>query len=268
MDSAYNLLIVEDNPDTSTMLQQFFKLHGYKVQAVGWGKEAIEHCQKKPPDLVLLDIGLPDMDGYEVYARMRRQTCTQNTPVIFLTEQKGRNDKITGLQLGAVDYITKPFDLEELLLRVRNTLRHTDWLYMENLVTELVVDSAMKEELQALVTHKEWGAIYLRLQNMEFFEQTGGSAISNRALQLAANTLNETAFELGDNQDFVSHLGKFDLVLITTPARLNTLHNEVVTRLSNAFRQFIASSFDKAKNGEPAQLPFSVAIGLLTCAGD
>jgi DNA-binding response OmpR family regulator len=123
VDTPYQLLIVEDDLDTSTMLQEFFDRQGYQVRVTAWGEEAIAQCRKAPPDLILLDVRLPDMDGYEVYARLRQNLREQHVPAIFMTERRSRDARLTGLELGAVDYITKPFDLEELSLRVRNALQ-------------------------------------------------------------------------------------------------------------------------------------------------
>ncbi|OQY22431.1 MAG: hypothetical protein B6I34_05885 [Anaerolineaceae bacterium 4572_32.1] len=120
---AYQLLIVEDEPNTSTMLQEFFSQQGYKVRTADRGEEAIAQCQQSLPDLILLNVQLPDMSGHEVYSRIQQQPDAEHTAVIFVTTDQGRDDKLTGLQLGAVDYMTKPLDMEELQLRVRNTLQ-------------------------------------------------------------------------------------------------------------------------------------------------
>ncbi|HID62834.1 MAG TPA: response regulator transcription factor, partial [Anaerolineae bacterium] len=114
------ILIVEDDLDTSDMLRVYFEAQGYEVLTAAWGGDALEICQKTLPDLIIQDIRLPDIDGYEICRRLRDNLRTSQIPFIFLTEKRERDDKIAGLKLGAVDYITKPFDVQELRLRVRN----------------------------------------------------------------------------------------------------------------------------------------------------
>jgi DNA-binding response OmpR family regulator len=119
------LLIVEDDADTVEMLSLFFEEEGYRVLSTAWGQDALKLCQELLPDLILLDIRLPDIDGFEVCRQLRNSFQTSHIPVICLTEKREQVDKITGLEAGAIDYVTKPFNLHELKLRVRNALRRT-----------------------------------------------------------------------------------------------------------------------------------------------
>jgi len=259
VDTPYQLLIVEDEPDTSAMLQECFSLQGYQVRVTAWGEEAIAHCRKAPPDLILLDVQLPGMDGYEVYARVRRQLRTRHTPVIFLTERRGRDDKLTGLRLGAVDYMTKPFDLEELSLRVRNALRRA------NPITGLPVVSVVGQ-LRPLIGREEWTALYVRLQNLGAFGEAHSFLTRDEVLRTLADTLDETVAELGGDEDFVAHLSEADFVLVTSPARVDALRGEVVARLPRALRQLAASRREDTRYESPAAPHLSVGIGLLTSA--
>ncbi|MGH2525092.1 MAG: response regulator transcription factor, partial [Anaerolineales bacterium] len=122
MADKQTLLVVEDDPNLAEMLTNYFNIQGYRVLTFDWGEDAVRTCQLDPPQLALLDVRLPDIDGYEVARRLRTHRRTQTIPLIFLTERNARSDRLRGLELGAVDYITKPFDLKELQLRVRNAL--------------------------------------------------------------------------------------------------------------------------------------------------
>ena len=122
-DPKSKILIIEDDLDVAEMLNAYFGVQGYDVHTVNWGEDGVRACQSTHPDLVILDIRLPDIDGYEVARRMRNDRRTQDIPIIFLTEKRDRADRLQGLELGADDYITKPFDVQELRLRVRNALR-------------------------------------------------------------------------------------------------------------------------------------------------
>jgi DNA-binding response OmpR family regulator len=131
------ILIVEDDLDVADMLNAYFRVQGYEILAANWGEEAVKLCQKKIPDLVILDIRLPDIDGYEVARRLRNDRHSREIPIIFLTDKRNRQDRLQGLELGADDYVTKPFDIQELRLRVRNALRRSSQGTLTNPVTNL-----------------------------------------------------------------------------------------------------------------------------------
>jgi CheY-like chemotaxis protein len=266
MDTLYQILIVEDEPDTGSMLREYFGLQGYQVRIASWGEDAIAKCRQYPPDLIVLDIRLPDMDGYEVYARVRQLFRTRRTPVIFLTERRDREDKITGLQLGAVDYMTKPFDLEELSLRVRNALRWAEQAQRVNPVTNLPIGEGMKEQLRPLVGQDEWAALYVRLQNLESFGEVYGFVASDEALRAVAETLGEILAELGSEEDFVGHLSETDMVLVTSPTRVAALRKSVAARLPRALKPFTELHPRYVEDDEVPKPPISVGIGVLTSA--
>ena len=113
------LLIVEDDIDISTMLRIYFSSQGYDVDVAGRGSEALEKTRHVMPHLIILDIMLPDIDGYGVCRTLRMNTRTSHIPVIFLTQKDERSDKLQGLELGADNYITKPFDPDDLLKKIR-----------------------------------------------------------------------------------------------------------------------------------------------------
>ena len=113
-DPKPKILIVEDDLDVAEMLNAYFRVQGYEVIAVNWGEDGVRACQTENPDLVILDIRLPDIDGYEVARRLRDDRRTKEVPIIFLTEKRERADRLQGLELGADDYITKPYDVQEL----------------------------------------------------------------------------------------------------------------------------------------------------------
>ena len=116
------ILVVEDELETEEMLRTYFEFCGYQVLSTAWGEDVLEICQKSHPDLIILDIQLPDTDGYEVYRELCNTQQTSHIPVIFLTKLIDDDLKAASRAKGALDYITKPFDLEELERRVRDAL--------------------------------------------------------------------------------------------------------------------------------------------------
>ncbi|KOX20527.1 alkaline phosphatase [Saccharothrix sp. NRRL B-16348] len=122
------LLVVDDEDTVRELLSATLRFAGFRVASAATGAEALAAATAEPPDLVLLDVMLPDVDGFEVVRRLRERRAEGHrgpVPVLFLTARDRQADKITGLSLGADDYVTKPFDLEELIARIRAILRRT-----------------------------------------------------------------------------------------------------------------------------------------------
>lgn len=161
------ILVVEDDFDISTILRTFFSEEGYMVEVASRGQEALEICRKELFDLILLDIRLPDIDGYKVCDRLRHAIRTKNTPLIFLTQNKDRKDRLKALELGADDYVTKPFDIDELQLRVRNLIEQTSYLPFD-METALPSPRVAEEELNNLPDGKDWVVLLLQVKNENY----------------------------------------------------------------------------------------------------
>ena len=141
------ILVVDDEPQINDFLRRGLTYKGFEVAAVLNGEEALNSARDYPPDLVVLDIMLPDMTGYEVCRRLRA-SGDRNLPILMLTARDALSDKISGLDCGADDYITKPFAFEELLARIRANLRRVEHQNRPNRkleVGDLVIDPAIRE---------------------------------------------------------------------------------------------------------------------------
>jgi two-component system alkaline phosphatase synthesis response regulator PhoP len=121
--SQGRILVVEDDFDISNLLRIYFESQGFQVTVAARGNDALKACRHNLPNVIVLDIQLPDIDGYEVCRQLRGNLRTSHIPILFLTQRDERSDKIAGLELGADDYITKPFSPRELVARVRAVLR-------------------------------------------------------------------------------------------------------------------------------------------------
>ncbi|MER7930099.1 response regulator transcription factor [Streptomyces sp. NPDC096057] len=121
--ARYRLLVVEDEPSIRTLLESTLRLTGYEVSGAQDGQSALVEIERREPHLVLLDVMLPDLDGFEVTQRLR--AAGNSVPVLFLTARIDIDDRIKGLSSGGDDYVTKPFHIEEVLLRIEAILRRT-----------------------------------------------------------------------------------------------------------------------------------------------
>ncbi|HEU4911176.1 MAG TPA: response regulator, partial [Actinomycetes bacterium] len=117
------LLVVDDEPNILELLATSLRFAGFEVMTASNGREALAEARRSRPDLVVLDVMMPDMDGFTVVRRMRGEGTT--APVLFLTARDATEDKVTGLTVGGDDYVTKPFSLEEVVARIRAVLRRT-----------------------------------------------------------------------------------------------------------------------------------------------
>jgi len=120
------ILVIDDTEFMTKLISDVLMNEGYEVVTASNGRQGIEMVRIEKPDLVLLDVVMPDMDGFEVCRILREDEGNNLMPIIMLTAQDNEDDKLTGLELGADDYITKPFNTRELVSRVRNTLRRID----------------------------------------------------------------------------------------------------------------------------------------------
>lgn len=119
--SGAHILVVDDEPSIQRALRTILTRHDYQVEVAESGRQGLDYYSRRHPDLILLDLGLPDIDGLEVLRQIRAQA---NTPIVVLSVRGAERDKVAALDLGADDYLTKPFGVDELLARVRVALRH------------------------------------------------------------------------------------------------------------------------------------------------
>jgi len=119
------VLIVDDDPDIVRLVGYNLSHSGFEVQTAATGREALEIVQRRPPDLVVLDVMLPDVDGLEVCRTLRQQSPSRRIPILMLTARGEEIDRVVGFELGADDYVSKPFSPRELVLRVKSILRRT-----------------------------------------------------------------------------------------------------------------------------------------------
>ncbi len=232
------ILIVEDDLDVAEMVNAYFNVQGYEVRTVNWGEDAVRSCQASPPDLVILDIRLPDIDGFEVAYRLRNNRKTKDIPIIFLTEKRARSDRLQGLELGADDYITKPFDVQELRLRVRNALRRSTQGTLTNPVTNLPEGVLVEERLQDCLKNNDWAIILVSLRNLEKFRETYGFVAADDVLRAVNLMVHNAVREVGGTSDFIGHLTPDDFVLVTSLQNLPALHERIQTRLEQSLDYF------------------------------
>lgn len=226
------ILIVEDDFDISNMLRIFFTGQGYNVEVAARGNDALEMCRKKLPDLILLDIMLPDMDGFEICKVLRTTTRTSHIPIIFLTQKDERSDKIKGLERGADDYITKPFDIEELKLRVRSSILRQKQINQTDPITGLPSSRLIEDQLRELMRTSDWTYMQVGIDNIEPFNDSYGFVARDEVLRFTAMLLNEIIDLQGTLDDFIGHASTYTFVLITRSNNVKSIDESLRSRFS------------------------------------
>lgn len=228
-DSHYRILVVDDEPHIRQILQFTLERADYKVTTAEDGKAALEVMPELQPHLVLLDVMMPRMDGYEVCRKMREDFTLNQIPVIMLTAKGEQNDKISGLEQGANDYLVKPYSNEELLLRVRNVLEWNIRQKEANPLTGLPGNTAIERELSSRVGQKEpYAFLYIDIDNFKGFNDYYGYQKGDEIISFLAGILRKTIEKIGSKGDFVGHIGGDDFVMITQSARAEIMAKYVI----------------------------------------
>lgn len=226
------LLIVEDDIDIANMLEIYFTGLNYDVEIALRGSDALEKTRQKLPHLIVLDIMLPDIDGYEVCRTLRTHTRTSHIPVIFLTQKDERSDKLQGLELGADDYITKPFDIEELRLRVYNAIVRSERESLTDPHTNLPSGQLIEDQLRNIIHEDEWSFLDIRLNHYDDFKEAYGFVASDNVLRYTASLIGEIVDEFGTINDFIGHTGNDHFIIITTQDCSSAIREQLTKRFS------------------------------------
>lgn len=236
--SKGRLLVVEDDFDISNMLRIYFTAQGYEVQVAPRGGDALSMTRRQLPSLIMLDIMLPDMNGYDVCRELRTTTRTKYIPIIFLTQRDERSDKIAGLELGADDYVTKPFDIEELKLRVQNAIASAELVQNIDPRSKMPTGRLIEDHLRGLMrTDRPWSYIDLKINTFDPFKEVYGFVAGDELIRFTALLINEVIDELGTPDDYVGHPGNDNFIIITHSDNPKRLHERLTERFAEEVKQ-------------------------------
>jgi PleD family two-component response regulator len=236
--SKGRILVVEDDFDISNMLKIYFTGQGYEVQVAPRGAEALAATRKQLPKLIVLDIMLPDMNGYDVCRELRTTTRTSHIPIIFLTQKDERSDKIAGLELGADDYITKPFDIEELKLRVQNAIAAADRQNQIDPRSNLPTGRLIEEHLRTLMHEpQDWAYLDVKINTFDAFTEVYGFVAGDEVIRFMALLIGEVVDEAGTPNDYVGHPGRDNFVIITHADGHDKLKQALINRFDDEVKQ-------------------------------
>jgi DNA-binding response OmpR family regulator len=227
------ILIVDDEPTIVELLEEHLRSEGYETMRAFSGEEALQMLETDVPDLVLLDLMLPGMDGYEVCRLMQKDARLNHIPVIMLTARSAVPNKVLGYERGADDYVVKPFDPDELSVRVRAQLHH---LYHDRVseLTGLPGSESVKQMLESRIAEgsRPWAIVYVDIAGLSVYNETYSFLEGDELLKVAASALDRAVKEEGTKDDFVGHVGGDQFAIGTVPERVQAI-TDFAQRLFN-----------------------------------
>ena len=228
--SSPTILVVEDDSAVARMLSATLEAEGYNPLVACTGEEGVTLALREVPHLILLDLMLPGMDGFEVVQNLRGNARTAHIPVMVVSARHDAADKVRAFESHVDDYLTKPFNGDELLARIRTQLRHVQESQLSPLTglpSGLRIERAIEDRL---IEPGHWSILYLDLDNFKAYNDVYGFVRGNDMIRLFARIIDEVMRDLGNANDFLGHVGGDDFILLTTPARVEPLCQRIIAR--------------------------------------
>ena len=267
------ILVVDDSPTMARLLEMGLTNAGLSVRIANDGRAGLQMALERCPDLVLADVMMPGLNGVELTQQLRDDPRTASCTIILVTAINDAAAKIEGFDAGADDYIVKPFDIAELLARVKGALRRAKVLRAQSPLTRLPGNVRIQEEIEVRVRRQtHFSLLYVDLDNFKAYNDKYGFLQGDRVIQMTARVLQDVAIELGGSEAFVGHVGGDDFVVIGELGQEQDLAEAVIAR----FDQAIPAVYDEIdrsqgyietlnRRGELQRFPLvGVSIGIAT----
>ena len=267
------ILIIDDSRFSAKCISNVLIEANFEVIYATTGRDGLHTVRKERPDLVLLDVVLPDMSGFEVCRILRESENNNLMPIIMLTSQDSQEDKLIGLELGADDYIVKPFNSREMISRIKNTLRRIDKNRGASPLTGLQGNLAIQSEIsQRIEKNQLFAAVYADIDNFKAFNDMYGFAQGDIAIKLTADIITEQVRGLSFDDDFIGHIGGDDFIVITELDHAEAIASGIVTQFDNKIRQLYSKKdldvgyiFTSNRSGENTKFPImSISLAIVT----
>lgn len=209
------VLIADDDPNLRFLLSDMLQRAGFDVLVAEDGSALLQIAQEQLPDIILVDLMLPGVDGYEAIRQLRNDTRTAHLPIIIVTARTNPADVVIGFDTGADDYVTKPFNEAELIARIRSLLRRTTQRPVRNPLTGLPGNSLIVEELRYRLQRGEsFVLLYIDLNDFKAFNDSYGFARGDQAIRLLAQICEQAQQHFAKYPTFLGHIGGDDFVML------------------------------------------------------
>jgi diguanylate cyclase (GGDEF)-like protein len=235
------VLVADDDTDITRFVEVNFRLEGFDVAVAHDGEDAFAQAIDLEPDVILLDVMMPLMDGYEVLTRLRADHRTAHIPVIMLTAKSLVSDLVLGLNAGADDYVSKPYDPKELIARVYAVLRRAGKAFVLSPTTGLPGEIRITQEIQERIDRGiPMSVAYADLDNFKRFVARYGRSRGDKVVTLATQVLRRAAHDIAGFDSFVGYIGGDDFIVVIPPDKAD----EFVRRVTSSFDARVPSLYD------------------------
>jgi PleD family two-component response regulator len=267
------ILLIDDDPLIRRIVTKTLTAEGYQVQEAASGMEGLALAKSQPPDLILLDLMMPEMDGFQVCTQLRQNPQTANVPILMLTALDQTEAKVRGLKVGADDYVTKPFNLDELQTRIAAHLRRSERDLHANPLTTLPGNIAIERTLrQRLASLQPLAVMYIDLTNFKEYNDEYGWLKGDEIIKMLARQIVDTVRREGGPTDFIGHIGGDDFVALTVPAYAEPIAQIIIARFDLEILLFYPEEVRTRgyietvdRRGKPFQAPIvTVSIAIVT----
>jgi diguanylate cyclase (GGDEF)-like protein len=223
------ILVVDDDEDIARFVMFNLRLHGFDTLHARDGQEALELIQERRPDLAVVDLRMPRVDGLELTRRLRADPMTSALPVIILTAKGMTVDKVHGLTAGADDYLVKPFDTAELIARVSSTLRRNKEFREVSPLTGLPGNSRIRREITDRVrSGLDYAVGYIDIDRFKSVNDRYGFVRGDEFISALARSLHRAVISVGLPAAFLGHIGGDDFVIVCAPGQVRPLTERAV----------------------------------------
>lgn len=241
------ILVVDDDPLMRRIVIQSLDRSAYELSEAESGAAGVQCALELQPDLILLDVMMPEMDGFEVIRRLREHPLTQNVPIILLTALSEMNEKVHGMQLGADDYMTKPFDPRELRARVQSHLKRSEYYLQSSPLTNLPGNHAIHQVLTTRLNNQEpLAVIYFDLSNFKSYNDMYGWLAGDAIIKRLGSIIVHAALQSNDADVFIGHVGGDDFVVLTRPEFAENLARHALDGFDQIIPEYYAPA-DRAR---------------------
>ncbi|WP_205752540.1 response regulator [Cryptosporangium phraense] len=235
------VLVVDDDPAIAELVAMNLRFSSFEVIVANDARSGLAAIERHRPDLVLLDVMMPRVDGYELCRQLRASPLTAALPIIMMTARDLSADRIQGLTAGADDYITKPFDLTELIARVRSTLRRNREMRDVSPLTGLPGNTRILEAIADRIATRrdhgwEYAVCYVDLDNFKTVNDVYGFYRGDQMLTAAAAALHTSTIGVAGPPPFLGHIGGDDFLVVCTPDQITPITDRAITLFDQASR--------------------------------
>ncbi|MCP4444184.1 MAG: response regulator [Myxococcales bacterium] len=240
-ESGNRVLVVDDDPAIRTICAEVMRQAGMSVRVVGDGLIAVTEARKFRPDLIILDVMMPEQDGFETAAQLKADATTALTPIIFLSALGETSDKIKAFNVGAEDYIQKPFVAAELVARARKALDRSDRDLGASPTTQLPGGGAIEAEFTTRLCDPKAAFCYLDLDNLKAYNDYYSYAKADSIIRQTGTLIRDVLLQVGNHDDFIGHIAGDDFVFATTVEKVD----EFCIALCSAFDRLVPLYYDR-----------------------